>query len=79
MLTTMAYEWSARSTNKPDAINVKLRLFRRHSDPATNSVARGVMFYTNLNQYGGKTAADAMVHDPIANGVMAKYTSFINI
>jgi len=37
------------------------------------------MFYTSLNQYGGKTAADAMVRDPIANGVMAKYTSFINI
>jgi type 1 glutamine amidotransferase len=47
-------------------------------DPATNSVARGAMFYTNLN-HTGKTAADAMVHDPIANGVMAKYTSFINI
>jgi hypothetical protein len=39
---------------------------------------RGVMFYMNLNHYG-KTAVDAMAHDPIANGVMAKYTSFINI
>jgi hypothetical protein len=74
----MAYQWIMRTTNKPDAINVKLRLFRRHLDPATNSVARGAMFYTNLN-HTGKTAVDAMGHDPIANGVMAKYTSFINI
>jgi hypothetical protein len=75
MLTIMAYRWIMRSTSKIDAINVKLMLFHRHLAPVISSVALDVMRYMSLN-HSRNTVADAMVAIQIANGVMAKYTSF---